>query len=99
RSGCYKRGDSPEGSSNKQLPWLGDPASLSARRRQGHLVGGLATGAEDAPKATAPGGRIEATPQSSMGSAANPEFPPRLIIAGRLTVAALSPQSEASQSR
>ena len=42
-------------------------AGLSARRRQGHHVGGLAVGAEDAPQATAPGGRIDATPQSSMG--------------------------------
>jgi hypothetical protein len=53
----------------RQLPWLGESAGLSAS----HHVGGLATGAEDAPESTAPGGRIDATPQSSMGSAASPE--------------------------
>ena len=34
-----------------------------------------------------------------MGVAANPEFPPRLILAGRLMVAALLPQSPANQTR
>jgi hypothetical protein len=37
--------------------------------------------------------------ESSMGSVASPEYQPRLIVAGRLTVAALSPQSQASQSQ
>ena len=69
-------------SSVVSYPGWASPAGLSAS----HHVGSLATGAEDAPEATAPGRRIDAKPQSSMGSAASPEYP-RLILAGGLKVA------------